>query len=279
VSGARREGSEGRDPNASREEKQVAAYFQAQLFSRFDHYRQVYLTRFKRIINVDNAKELCVFYSKNAETRARYSACLYDAAKRFTRRLFECEVGNSNIKKVIFLSGGAGSGKSVLNFYMEGQKNALVVDGTLSALGDANDQIRLAIACEKQIEIIHVFCPLELAVEASLRRALRSGRTISLESLARTHYRAQTTFLSLLLRFYAKGEPIAFAVMDNSVYSNPHFKDLSFLRNHQYSSLDSVLSTSRHAFQSVCVLLEKETRRPIPDYIKAAFARPGRKVA
>ena len=230
-------------------------------------------------INVDNVKELCQVYAQNPETRARYSHCLYAPAKEFTRRLFINEVGSAGIGRVLFLSGGAGSGKSALHHYMERQKRCLILDGTLSSLAEAREQIRLALACGNEVELIHVYCPVEKAVQAAIERAIKLGRGISLESLARTHFHSQATFCDLVRQYFDHGEPVYFALLDNSNYSSPVFRDLSFLESHRYSDLKSVHEKAIHAFDSFLSLYQEKAGKPVPDFIKEAFRKPGRKVA
>lgn len=267
------------DPNATREEKLVAAHFEAQLSARFLHYRNVYVSRFKRTINVDNVKELSVIYAANRETRARYSQILYEPAKNFSRRLFEWEIASAGVDRVLFFSGGAGSGKSVLNHYGERQKKCLILDGTLSRLPEALSQIKLAISCSRSVEIIHVYCPLEKAVFAAVDRGIKLGRGMSLDSLASTHFFAQDTFLKLANRYLDSGESVKFAVLDNSDYHDPRFQNLDFLVTRRYKDLSSIHDVAFHAFESALIFHAGKQGMPVPNFIVRAFKKPGRKVA
>lgn len=266
------------DPLASGEEQLVALRFSRQLWGYFEQQRLVYLKRFGNVLNTDNAKELCAIYAANSETRARYSSCIYAPAKRFIMKLFEREIGSKDIATLILLSGGAASGKSVLHPFIKRIKRPLVLDGTLSKYSDAREQIRLALACDKQILVIHVFCPFEAAVHAALRRALDSGRTISLDALAETHFYAQETFLRLASCYRDSGEGVRFSLVDNSVYERPEMKELDFLKSNAHTHLKSLKLKAHETFESACVAYKEETGEELPFHIRHGFARAGRKV-
>jgi hypothetical protein len=237
-----------------------------------------YFRRFKTVLNVDQAKELCLIYAANRETRARYSDCLYRPAKQFINRMFQRGVGSSKFDEVLFLSGGTGSGKSVSNAYIEITDHTLVVDGTLSSLKTAKDQITLALACGKKAIIIHVYSPIENAVNAAIKRALELGRVISIESLGSTHFHAQNTLLELAYRYHERGEKVQFKVLDNSDYKNPVQRDLTFLWEKRYSSLQAAQTLSKNALENSLTLYEKNQGSRIAGFIEAVFRKKGRSV-
>src|SRR5690348_4574110 len=107
------------DPDCPREEKQVAAHYKAAFWRYFGNLHQQYQRRNGRVLITDSAKELCASYSENKETRAKYSACLYRPAKEFIRNLYDREIGLVDVKTAVFLSGGAGSGKSSLQTFVK----------------------------------------------------------------------------------------------------------------------------------------------------------------
>lgn len=265
-------------PDLSKEERQVAARFESQLVGQYQRMANTYVSRFKTILNVDNAKELCLFYAANRETRARYSDCIYPAAKRFINQMFEAGAGSPKFSDALFLSGGAGSGKSVFQRFVDVTNRTLVLDGTLSSLRVAREQIGLCIACGKEVIITHIFCPIENAVNAAINRALERGRVISIESLWSTHFYAQYTLLELAIQYHERGQNVRFQILDNSDYKNPIQRDLPFLLKNRYSSLQVAQTLAKNALQNSFLLYEKEHGRRIPSFIEAGFRKKGRSV-
>lgn len=265
------------DKNESSEEALVARSFQLQVSNDYVNSRREYLKRFNRVFNTDNAKELCDVYAARPETRARYSSCLYAPAKAFAMRLFREHV-QLKPRAVNFLSGGAGSGKSVFQFYIRGEDRPVVLDGTLSSYDAARADIDFALKHVKKLRIMHVHCPVERAVHFALVRAMKLGRTMSLDSFSETHYHAPETLLRLATD-YADTREVEFTVINNSDHLTPSVVELDFIEKTRPRHLSSLKSQINEAFNLSLHAQEKATGQPIPDYIRAGFSRAGRKVA
>jgi hypothetical protein len=261
----------------SSEQQLVARAFSLQLSNDYVASRKEYLKRFNRTFNTDNVKELCDVYSARPETRARYSSCLYAPAKAFAMRLFREHV-QLRPRSVNFLSGGAGSGKSVLQNYLGREDRPVVLDGTLSAYDAARSDIDFALKYVKKVRILHVHCPVDRAVYFAVERAMKLGRTMALDSLAETHYHAPETFLRLASD-YAGAREIEFTVVNNSNHTNPKVEELDFIEKTRPRQLSCLKSEIHEAFILAIRSQEEATGEPFPGYLRAGFAREGRKVA
>jgi len=265
------------DGKEAAEEALVLRSFQLQLSNDFVNSRKEYLKRFKRTFNTDNAKELCAVYSARPETRARYSACLYAPAKAFTTKLFRDHV-QLRPRSVSFLSGGAGSGKSVLQNYLGREDRPVVLDGTLSSYAAARADVDFAIQHTRKVRILHVHCPVERALHFAIVRAMKLGRTMSLDALAQTHFYAPETLLRLAFD-YAETREVEITVVDNSDHYAPRLQELAFIETIRPKDLSCLKDQLHDAFSLAVKAQERATGKPFPDYLHAGFARAGRKVS
>lgn len=242
--------------------------------------REAYLNKFENVINTDNAKELCPYYSKNRESRVKYSVALYPPAHELASRIFLERVQDRDVKSVIFLAGGAASGKSTAaEIYKPttSARSVLYVDGTLSNYDKAEKQIRECVDRGKNVLIIYVFCPVQTAVRLALDRAIQRGRVISLETLAETHFYSQKTFLRLFDTFI--GETLVhFKISDVTNLRHPKEETIAFLKEVEYPVLDDLLTRVNHAYTHEHSRRFSGNGAKIPREIDKAFLAKGRRV-
>lgn len=260
----------------SHEERLVRQKFDYYLRGNFKNLRALYRRRFQNVLNTDQAKELCDEYAANEAEKIRFSRCVYEPAKAFIKKMFEIEVVEKSVSTVIFLAGGAGSGKStaVESWKAAGKfpPNLLVVDGTLSDQEEARHQVNLALEHEKQVLIIYVFCPIAKAVQLALDRAIQRGRGLPIGRLAQTHYDSQKTVLALH-RDLSSHPLVDVKVFDNSL-SRPTASDMLSVERDEYQSLDT-LKIAAHSALLYEQHTRKESGKPLPAEIAELFNKNG----
>jgi len=268
----------------TREEEIVRARFALNVLTEFDELRFRYTEQFKDeksrltalILDTDAAKELCPEYGTSPEGRIRYSVCAYGPAKMFIRRLFKQEAASKRVQIVLFSSGGTASGKSTaMKIWHARGRDVLVVDGTLSDLRTARTQVRYALRKKKIVIIAHVFSPVEIAMRRALDRAVERGRILTIDTFAQTHFKSQRTVFDMDDEF-GNHPSFAIRILDRRSEQGS-VSDLLFLKSNRYETFIRVLERSKQAFADEC-----ERRRlegsPLPEDIKAAFLRVGRRV-
>ena len=258
------------------EERLVREKFDFYLNRNFRKFRSIYLLRFQNVLNTDQAKELCEEYSANENEKIRFSRCVYAPAKAFITKLFRIEIAKKRVSAVMFLAGGAGSGKStaVEGWKLDGNfpPDLLVVDGTLSDFNEAKSQIDLALSHKKSVIVIYVFCPVEKAVKLALDRAIKRGRGLPIPRLAQTHYDSQRTIFRLSADYHLNAN-VQFHVVDNTGV-RPAASDMLSIVSQKYESLDAVTASAQSALHH-----EQHTREesgsPLPRNIQELFGQNG----
>lgn len=204
------------------EEQKIEASFDSLVKSETDACIIHYFTRFGRFIDTDMAREFCPEYRADAEGRSRWSRATYKPAKWLSEQVYLRLLGSIRFwekrARVIFTSGGSGSGKTTARLALwqenlvsvpspEDRVIGVVVDGTLSNFDLAQQQIVTALAAGHVVAVLHVDVEFEDAVRRVIRRAVEMGRVVTLENLAKNHVEARSTFLRLIDAF---GEAIEF---------------------------------------------------------------------
>lgn len=258
-------------------ERLVREKFAYALQGRFKENRALYKRRFGNVLNTDQAKELCREYSENDVDKILFSRAAYPPAKEFIKRLFFLEIELPDISTVTFLGGGAASGKStaVETWKKNGRfpDNWLIMDGTLSEENDALEQIEAALKRQKQILVIYVYCPVAKAVGFALSRAMKNGRGITIQRLAKTHFYSQKSVLALSEQYTGFPETIGFPVFDNSG-DKPVESNLLSIKEREYKALDQVTAAAQSAYKNECARREEEGW-PVPEHIKGFFEKAG----
>lgn len=168
-----------------------------------------------RILDVDLARELSPEYradrTRAPEVHAAASAFI---ARLYTEKLKTLQPGG----KVVLMAGGGGSGKSSARSLLgpELAGAGLVLDGTLSSRRKAMGNVDAALAAGQQVLIPYVFRdPVEAVVNGVLPRAMKTGRVVPSDVLARAHAGANRT-VRQLANEYADIPLVRIVVIDNT---------------------------------------------------------------
>jgi len=175
-----------------------------------------------RVLNADTARELSPDY-QTREDRLKNTPATYAAASVYVRDRFNRTIdklaAEGKTPHVLFLAGGASSGKSstVNDHYLRAFD--VVFDSNLARLDTAKEMIEKVLKAGGDARVLYVHRPYEKAVENMLRRGNDGGRTVPLGGdngkLAWLHKNAQDTF-EKLVDHYADNESVSFRVFDNS---------------------------------------------------------------
>jgi hypothetical protein len=182
-----------------------------------------YISQHGKSVNTDDARELFPAY----QTDRSRAAAVHEPSSELSKQVYAklLDESRGSVEEVIFLAGGAGSGKTtalkkvVLD---QGADDVITFDGTF-ANPSLNEQ-RIKQALDKGYEVsvfyIHVEDPLQ-ALANALNRAERmaaekgSGRTIRAAHLMEQHAKARRAFVDAAKEL--KSDPrVSFQVIDNS---------------------------------------------------------------
>jgi hypothetical protein len=199
-------------------ERRAAERLEADCETFIEAYRKLY----RNLLSTDAARELFPEYSASREARAKYAAAVQEPAsaliKEIWRRMLQ-ETDPSGDNDVLFLAGGAGSGKSSIARDVPGgealtTETHIVYDTTLSDYASAVRKINQALNAGKFVQIIYVHRLIEGATRGVVARAVEHGRTVPLKVLARDHFNAQRT-LFRLIKHYNGDDRVRISVVDN----------------------------------------------------------------
>jgi|GEM_PF-5345762 len=144
-------------------------------------------TKGGKLLDTDQARELSPEYRAD-RTRAPE---VHEAASDFTQRAFEKRMAEAKPGGlVLFMAGGGGAGKSSAENLLAPVFDAAntIMDGTLSSYDKAKRNIQLALNADQAVMIAYVYRePVEALRNGVLTRAMKRGRTVTLDALVKGH--------------------------------------------------------------------------------------------
>lgn len=210
-------------------QRSVETKFASQLRDQkaFVKYAEIKDTEGGRVVDLDAARELSSDYSASAENRMAYTLATHEPASAFVKEYIDAKLGEPANGSVLFMAGGAGSGKSSIRRGLMKDSDAgadLIIDSTFSGEKSATTNIEKALSSGRPVEIAYVHRPFESSVHSVEQRAKGSGRWVPPEVVAQNHVMAQETFLKLSDKY--KGNPrVTFRA-----FSNPDVKPGNMVR-------------------------------------------------
>jgi hypothetical protein len=169
-----------------------------------------------RIISTDVARHLDARYAKKPKKgQVRDIEPGWDLAWRYAQNRLAREIeSRASRKRLRFMSGGWGAGKTFALRHEPTVKPCLIWDGTLGELTWAVEMIDLALKHQWQVEVAYVYRDLELALYGAVQRKREVGRAVPLKELPGNHRTVQQTILSLTDLY--RGEPsVSFLYLHN----------------------------------------------------------------
>jgi hypothetical protein len=175
-------GSRAMDLNAKLEQK---------IFSNFDDAVQEYSalpdTKGGKLLDTDQARELSPDYRADRSLAPK----VHEAASAFTQRAFEQRMAEApDGGLVLFMAGGGGAGKSSAEDLLSADMDRAntILDGTLSSYDKAAKNIQLALDNNQSVRIVYVYRePVEAMRNGVLTRAMKRGRTVTIDAVVKGH--------------------------------------------------------------------------------------------
>jgi hypothetical protein len=167
-----------------------------------------------RLLDTDMVRELSPEYRADRSL----SQEVHEAASSLTQLMFENRMQGNAPGLVVFMAGGGGAGKSTANVLLSDaiSRAHTVVDGTLSSYDKARKNIQLALDRGNTVEIVYVYRePVEALRNGVLTRAARTGRTVSIDALVKSHVGASDAVRKLQQQFSGNAR-VKLHVVDNS---------------------------------------------------------------
>lgn len=231
-------------PAFSAKQEDIGAKLEQKIFSDFDaavrEYSSLPDTKSGKLLDTDQARELSPEYRQNRNRAAE----VHEAASAFTQRAFEDRMASApNGGLVVFMAGGGGAGKSSAEHLLSEamDRAGTILDGTLSSLDKARRNVQLALDNNQYVTIAYVYRePVEALRNGVLTRAMKRGRTVTLDALVKGHAGSSEVVRKLQSEF-GDNPLFKLEVIDNSRGPN----------NAVFSSLDAVPIVQREG------LLEK----------------------
>ena len=153
--------------------------------------------QYSEIEGTEKGKKIDVDLIRNLSPEYRADRSLapqvHEASSAFSQMLYNQRLEEAKPGGVItFMSGGGGAGKSSAEALLKPilDESHTIFDGTLSSIDKAKRNIKAALDKEQAVIIAHVYRePVDSLVNGVFNRAMdpKNGRTVTLESLVKTH--------------------------------------------------------------------------------------------
>jgi len=161
------------------------------IFSDFDaavrEYSSLPGTKNGKLLDTDQARELSDEYRADRSLAPK----VHEAASAFTQRAFETRMAESpDGGLVMFMAGGGGAGKSSAEYLLgaEMDRAGTILDGTLSSYDKAARNVQLALDNNQSVIIAYVYRePVEAMRNGVLTRAMKRGRTVTIDAVVKGH--------------------------------------------------------------------------------------------
>lgn len=167
------------------------AKLEQKIFSDFDaavrEYSALPDTKNGKLLDTDQARELSEDYRADRSLAPK----VHEAASAFTQRAFETRMAESpDGGLVMFMAGGGGAGKSSAEYLLgaEMDRAGTILDGTLSSYDKAARNVQLALDNNQSVIIAYVYRePVEAMRNGVLTRAMKRGRTVTIDAVVKGH--------------------------------------------------------------------------------------------
>jgi hypothetical protein len=203
----------------SRQRQDINAKLEQKIFSDFDkaveEYSNLPDTRNGKLLDTDQARELSPEYRADRSLAPK----VHEAASAFTQRAFETRMAKApDGGLVMFMAGGGGAGKSSAEHLLASEMDRAntILDGTLSSYDKAARNIQMALDNNQSVIIAYVYRePVEAMQNGVLTRAMKRGRTVTIDAVVKGHA-GSSEVVRRLQETFGNNPDFLIKVIDNS---------------------------------------------------------------
>jgi hypothetical protein len=188
----------------------------------WDEYCRIPETRLGKIINIDIFRKFSPEYRDEGpwgrEKRTYFSEATFIPSKEASRYYFNERVNLLKMGVVRFTGGGPGSGKTSALLLEKNllHNQDLIIDTSLTNYEEVCQQIQ---ACHKggnKVLITWIFTEFSQAIQNMIDRAIRFGRCIDIERMARLHVGSKMVAMNAIKNhtIISEGGPFDFHIID-----------------------------------------------------------------
>ena len=232
-------------------------------------YAQLPGTDAGHVIDVDMVRELSPQYRADRSQAARIHRAASDLSKELFAQALARPVAQGRDPVAVFTAGGGGSGKSTAIRHLMGEGRAdVTLDGTLSKLERARQQVQAALDSGRDVQIRYVYRSPAKAAQGAIERAIASGRPVPVDVLAQAHANAPRV-VKALAQEYAGHEKVEIIFIHNDGES---LADAFVAPVEEIPDVDE--QEARSAFESAVDAAWRAHHAPVihPDSGQSAFA-------
>ena len=232
-------------------------------------YAQLPGTDAGHVIDVDMVRELSPQYRADRSQAARIHRAASDLSKELFAQALARPVAQGRDPVAVFTAGGGGSGKSTAIRQLLGEGRAdVTLDGTLSKLERARQQVQAALDSGRNVQIRYVYRSPAKAAQGAIERAIASGRPVPVDVLAQAHANAPRV-VKALAQEYAGHEKVEIIFIHNDGES---LADAFVAPVEEIPDVDE--QEARRAFESAVDAAWRAHHAPVihPDPGQSAFA-------
>jgi hypothetical protein len=195
------------------------AKLEQKIFSDFDKAVEEYSglpdTKNGKLLDTDQARELSPEYRADRSLAPK----VHEAASAFTQKAFETRMAKApDGGLVMFMAGGGGAGKSSAEYLLgaEMDRAGTILDGTLSSYDKAARNIQMALDNNQSVIIAYVYRePVEAMQNGVLTRAMKRGRTVTIDAVVKGHA-GSSEVVRRLQETFGNNPDFLIKVIDNS---------------------------------------------------------------
>jgi len=175
-----------------------------------------YRGRFGVFVGTDSAREMFPEYTASIESRLMYAGAVQKPAAYLADQVFEQIVSEDTPGAAYFTAGGTGAGKTIaITPEMMGRAH-VVYDSNFNSEKSAFLKVDAALSAGRSVVILFVHRhPIEAYLKGVIPRAVREGRTVSIEGHLRMH-RDAVKVVRKALKTYALNPQVGIVVLNNT---------------------------------------------------------------
>jgi hypothetical protein len=177
-----------------------------------------YRDRFGVLVATDAAREMFPEYAASIESRLKYAIAVQKPAAYLADQVFTQVVSEETSGAAFFTAGGTGAGKTeaIIRFSEEIRRAHVVYDSNFNSEKSAFSKVDAALSAGRVVSILFVHRhPVEAYLKGVIPRAVRAGRTVSIDGHLRMHSDA-VKVVRKALKTYAQNAQVAIVVLNNT---------------------------------------------------------------